>query len=324
MTSKLKRDRKLRWIPLDRVIPNENNPRSKQHFKKEELLALRASIEEHGILEPILVQPYRDGPRDDRFMIVEGERRFHVARELGLKEMPAIIANKLEDHDQLVVMFNVHSNRRGWEKAEELNAIRLLRDRNGHKSDAEMARELGISLATYRDRLQVLGMGEDVVTDIAREKYDYSSALRINQVTSSLEKKRPDLVKELGGPKAIQIKLLEKAKTRKGISQELVEAKKDLSDVVDVPDEVVKTYITKPSVGLREVRRQQGSLAERRKAEALARDLLRIEREIRDFDVNLEDVPNLRPLRQALGALIDAAGELETRVVEALLADEKE
>jgi ParB/RepB/Spo0J family partition protein len=284
---------------------------------------LRASIQEHGILEPVLVQPYRDGPRDDRYKLIEGERRYTVAKELGLREIPAIISNRLGDHDQLVVMFNVHSNRKGWEKAEELNAIRLLRERNGHKTDAEMAQELGISLATYRNRLQVLGMGDDIVTDIAREKYDYSSALRINEVTSSLEKKRPELVKELGGTKAVQSKLLEKAAVRKGISQELVEAKKDLSDVIDVPDSVVRTYIANPKASLREVRRQESSLTERRKVESLARELVRMEREIRDFDVELEDVPNLRHLRRALGSLIDAAGELETRVVDVLMADDK-
>jgi len=318
----LTRNRKMEYIPLEKIVPNENNPRAKHHFEAEELLSLRQSIQEHGVLEPILVQPYRDGPKDDRFLLIEGERRYTVAKALGLKEMPAVIGGKLDDHDQLVVMFNVHSNRRGWEMAEQLRAIRDLRKRNGTRSDDDMAQSLGMSLATYRDRLRVLAMGDQVVTDIATDKLDYSSALRVGQVASSLGKARPKVVKKLGGPKQVQKKLLEKAKQGSGgISQELVEAKKDLSDVIQVPDAAVEKYIEEPEAKLRDVRRAQDSLEERRKTEGLSRNLRRTEKEIEAFDVDLEEVPNLRELRAALGQLIDAAQDLEGLVLNVLLAE---
>lgn len=320
MSPKLKRDRKLDWIPVERIIPNENNPRHKAHFTKDELLPLRASIAEHGVLEPVLVQPYRDGPRDDRFLLLEGERRYTVCKDLGLKEMPAIITERLDDHDQLLVMYHVHTQRRGWEMAEQLRTIQELIERNGKKSEEEMAKELGMSLATLKDRLRVLGMGKDVVVDIAKDALDYSSALRVGQVTSSLEKKRPDLVKKLGGAADVQKQLLDKARERGGISQELVEVKKDLGDVGEVPDAAVEKYITEPKAKLRDVRKEQESLVERRQAEGLARDLRRMEGEIRDFDVKLEDVPNLESLRDAVGSLMDAAQDLEARVVDAMLA----
>lgn len=313
------KNRKMKHVPVRQIVPNENNPRAKHHFEPGELLSLRQSIEEHGVLEPILVQPFRDGA-GDRFLLIEGERRYTVAKELGLDEIPAVIGEKLDDHDQLVVMFNVHSNRRGWEMAEQLRAIRDLKERNGDRSDEDMARDLGMSLATFKDRLRVLSMGDQVVSDIATEKLDYSSALRVGQVASSLSRTRPKVVKKLGGSRQVQEKLLEKAKGRGGISQELVEAKKDLTDVVSVSDEVVEKYISTPEAKLREVRRQQGSLEERRKTEGLSRNLRRAKKEIEAFDVDLEDVPNLRELRTALAQLVDAAQELEQDVVEAVLA----
>jgi hypothetical protein len=61
-------------------------------------------------------------------------------------------------------------------------------------------------------------------------------------------------------------------------------------------------------------------LEERRKTEGLARNLRRTSKEIEAFDVDLEEVPNLRELRAALGQLIDAAQNLEQDVVQALLA----
>lgn len=323
MSPKLKRDRQLQWIPLDRIIPNENNPRTKRHFTKDELLSLRASIKAHGMLEPILVQPYRDGPRDDRFLLLEGERRYTVATDLGHKEVPAIITSKLDDHDQLLVMYHVHTQRRGWEMAEQLRTIKDLLDQNGQKSESDMAAELGMSVATFRNRLSVLSMGAEVVADIGADKLDYSSALRINEVTTSLKKNRPKMVETIGGEKAVERNLLEKARERKGISQELVEAKRDLADTAEVPDTVVEKYITEPKVTLREVRKDQGSLEERREAERMSRDLRRIHKEIEAFDTKLEEVPNLRQLRAALGGLVDAAQDLELRIVEAINAGER-
>lgn len=314
----------MKWIPIEKVIPNEKNPRNKGHFRSEELGSLKRSIQTHGVLQPILVQPYRDGAKDDRFLLIEGERRFSAARELGMQEMPAIIGKKQNDHDQLVTMWNVHTQHRGWEMAEQLRTIKELMERNGGKDELDVAEELGMTVATLRNRLKVLEMGDDVIADIATDRIEYSSALRAGEVASSLTKKRPELVKKLGGTKKIESKLLDKAKSRgKGISQELVEAKKDLGDVKSVPDTVVEKYISKPDAKLQEVRREQASLEERRKTESLARDLRRTSKDIKSYDLDLENVPNLRELRTAVSSLIDAAQALEERVVDALIsADE--
>lgn len=318
------RNSKLKWIEMEKIVPNEKNPRSKRHFSKEELLTLRQSVETHGVLQPILVQPYRDGPRDDRYLLIEGERRFSVARDLKIKEIPAIIGEKMDDHDQLVAMYHVHTQHRGWEMAEQLRTIKELIERSGDKTDEEMAKELGMTVATFKNRLRVLNMGDDVVADIATDKVEYSSALRAGEVAASLDKKRPELVAKMGGQEAVQRKLLDKAKSRgKGISQELVEAKKDLADVRSVPDRVVEKYIDEPKTKLRDVRQEQASLSERRKAESLARDLRRTSKDIAAFEVDLDAVPNLRELRMALSTLVNSAQDLEAKVVEALLsADE--
>jgi ParB/RepB/Spo0J family partition protein len=258
------------------------------------------------------------------YVILEGQRRWTTAKLEGIKEIPCIVVNRMDEHDQVVVMFNVHANRRGWQMAEELTAIKELIEKNGHRSEEEMATELGVSLATFKDRLRVLRMGEEVVSDIAKGSIDYSSALRTDEVTDTLRKKRPELVDKLGGEKAIERKLLRKAKVRKGISQELVTARKDLGDTQNVPDDLVKEYIQRPEVSMREVLRRKESLAEQRKIEALIKDLRRLEREIRLFNVDLEVAPNLRELRRALSGHIDAAQALEERVFEALLRKEDE
>src|SRR4051812_47533018 len=94
------RNRELLWIPRDKIIKNERNPRQKASFSVENLAPLQASIEEHGILEPLMTQNYDD----DMYLLLEGERRWTVAGNLGIKEVPAIVVNRLDEHDQVVTM----------------------------------------------------------------------------------------------------------------------------------------------------------------------------------------------------------------------------
>jgi ParB/RepB/Spo0J family partition protein len=312
----VKRDRELKWLALEKIIKNERNPRQKASFVTEQLAPLQLSIEEHGILEPLMVQPYDD----DMYLLLEGERRWTVAKSLGIKEVPAVIVNRQDEHEQVVLMFNIHHQRKGWEMAEELTAVRELKERNGHLSDDELAKKLGISAATLRDRLQVLAMGDEVIADIAKDKLDYSSALRSDQLARSLARKRPNVTEKMGGEAAIRRNLLTKAKKRArgGISQELVEARKDLVDEEAMPDELVAEYLAKPDVKLKEVRRRTESLEERRKVEDLSREMRRVEREITLFRIDLEAAPNLRELRNSLASLISAAQNLEQRVTDAI------
>lgn len=306
--------RDLKWIPVNKIIQNEKNPRDKIHFTEEELAALRHSISTHGVLQPVIVRPYDD----DMFLLIDGERRLTSAKQLGkVKELPAIVVNKMSDHDEVVVMYNVHTQHKGWEKADELRALKELMERDGNQSDKALAAELGMTITTLRDRKNVLAMGDDVVARIGRDDIDYSSAMRIAQVASALEKRRPQLTEELGGKQGLTRKLLTKAKVRKGISQELVELKPDLADVDEVSDEAVRAYISKPEATKQHLRKHVTSLEEKRKVEGLARELRRWEREIRTFRIDLEATPNLRELRKGLASLIEAAQALEVRVVEA-------
>ncbi len=323
-TTSVKRNRELRWIPLEKIIKNERNPRQKASFSLESLASLRASVEEHGILEPLMVQDYDD----DLYLLIEGERRWTVGGQLGIKEVPAIVVNRQDEHEQVTIMFNIHHQRKGWEMAEELTAIRELKERNGHLSEEELAKKLGISTATLRDRLQVLALGDEVITDIARDKLDYSSALRSDQIAKSLARRRPDVTEKLGGEAGVRKQLLAKARSRRpdggrgGIGQELVEARKDLVDPEAMPDELVEEYLTKPDAKLRDVRKRAQSLEERRKVEGLTREVRRLEREMTLFRIDLEAAPNLRELRNALASLMTAAQNLERRVSDAIHSQE--
>ncbi|MBI3671102.1 MAG: ParB/RepB/Spo0J family partition protein [Acidobacteria bacterium] len=72
-----------RMIPVDKIRPNPDQPRKTLGDLRE----LSESIKQKGVLEPLLV---RYVPREDSYHIISGERRYHAARAVGLRELPCI------------------------------------------------------------------------------------------------------------------------------------------------------------------------------------------------------------------------------------------
>jgi len=85
-----KKDDKVQNINLSELRPNPYQPR--KVFEKEAIEELKVSIEQHGILQPLIVRKSIKG-----FEIVVGERRYRAAKEAKLKVVPAIVKELTED-----------------------------------------------------------------------------------------------------------------------------------------------------------------------------------------------------------------------------------
>lgn len=81
----------LRQIKLDQIVADPDQPR--KQFNPDELKDLSASISEHGVLQPIIVTPSKDG-----YQIVAGERRFHASKMAGLDKIPALVRTLTDQH----------------------------------------------------------------------------------------------------------------------------------------------------------------------------------------------------------------------------------
>ena len=311
-------DRELKWLPIDSIKPNPKNPRQEASFTEENLSRLRNSMRTHGVLEPLIVIPDSNDPKS--FRLIEGERRYRSAILEGIKELPVVVVSDLDEHSQVVTMFNIHQNRKAWEMAEELAAVKELVERNGQNSDAVLAAELGMGIGTFRERLSVLRMGSTVLDEIATDKVQYSAALRSGQAAATIKKHRPKLVQKMGGSEAVEEFLLDKARTRKrGISAELVHARRDLMDTGNVPDEAVEDYLREPAKGWREVLLSVKPAEDNRKVREMSKRLAEVEREIRAFDPQMLDPKQLSELRRNLVSLMVAGQDLEERIVDTLL-----
>lgn len=78
-------------IDIDKIIPNPFQPR--KHFDQESLSELSASIEKHGLIQPIIVIKKGNG-----YTLIAGERRLRATKLLGKDSIKAIVAN-LEDQN---------------------------------------------------------------------------------------------------------------------------------------------------------------------------------------------------------------------------------
>lgn len=81
----------LRYIKIDEIQPNPDQPR--RSMDEGALQELAASISEHGILQPIVVTPAKQG-----FVIVAGERRWRAAGIAGLTKIPALVRTLTGQH----------------------------------------------------------------------------------------------------------------------------------------------------------------------------------------------------------------------------------
>ena len=104
-----------RMIPVDQIRPNPEQPRKALGDLRE----LTASIQEKGVLEPLLV---RYVPREDCYHIISGERRYHAARAAGIREVPCI-EKMADDAETLEIALIENMQRKDLTPFEEADGL---------------------------------------------------------------------------------------------------------------------------------------------------------------------------------------------------------
>lgn len=140
---------KLLDIPVDKIIPDENQPR--RHFDQRALDELANSIKEFGILQPIVVTRNSN----DTYTIVAGERRWRAGKAAGVKTVPAIVRTlnaqrKLETS----LIENVH--RKDLNVLEIATTYAKLRDQFNLSPEQIGVRVGGRSASTITNTLRLL------------------------------------------------------------------------------------------------------------------------------------------------------------------------
>ena len=97
-------------VPVDAIQRNPRQPREK--FDIDELENLATSVREHGVIQPLIVSPGKNGV----YTLIAGERRLQAARKTGLKTVPVVIRHASDQ--QLLELALIENVQRA-----DLNAI---------------------------------------------------------------------------------------------------------------------------------------------------------------------------------------------------------
>ena len=142
----------IRKLPIEKIVPNMIQPR-KDFIDIEELAE---SIKEKGILEPILVRP-----RDGKFEIIAGERRYRAAKFAGLSEIPCIDYD-IPDNEALELSIIENIQRKDLNIYEQAYSLKSLAEIYGYTHE-DISKKLSRSRVTVSELLRITDLPADVI-----------------------------------------------------------------------------------------------------------------------------------------------------------------
>ena len=148
-------------LKLNDIEPNKNQPR--KTFDDEALSELAASIEKHGVIQPLLVRPLPSGT----YQLVAGERRWRASRMAGLTEVPVVI-KELSDADASALALIENLQREDLDPIEEAEGYKYLMDTYGVTQE-EAAQRVGKSRSAVANLMRLLALPQDVL-ELVRSK----------------------------------------------------------------------------------------------------------------------------------------------------------
>jgi ParB family chromosome partitioning protein len=145
----------LRQLPPDVIVPNPSQPRT--HFDEATLQALAESIEDRGVLQPVLVRARPGGT----YELIAGERRWRAAQIAGLDRIPAIVRSG-DDAASLELALIENMAR------EDLNPVEAARACAALVEELELTREdvgrrVGRSRVSISNLLRLLDLPDEVL-----------------------------------------------------------------------------------------------------------------------------------------------------------------
>jgi ParB family transcriptional regulator, chromosome partitioning protein len=145
---------KLRDVDVSSIRPNPRQPRTS--FDEGSLDELASSIEQLGVLQPLLAREVTSG----EYELVAGERRLRAARKAELAEVPVLLV-EADDRGsmQRALVENVH--REDLNPMEEAEAYRVLLEASAATHD-DLARSVGKSRAAITNSLRLLELPLEV------------------------------------------------------------------------------------------------------------------------------------------------------------------
>ncbi len=164
-------------LKVGEIEPNRAQPR--KEFNDAALAELADSIQQHGVLQPLLVRPLFGGG----YQIVAGERRWRAARMAGITEVPAVI-REMSDSEVMELALIENLQREDLNPLEEAQGYQSLIDTYGFTQE-EVSKTVGKSRPTVTNALRLLNLPKEILNMVNSGKISAGHARTLLSFPSS-------------------------------------------------------------------------------------------------------------------------------------------
>lgn len=141
-------------IEIGQIVPSPDQPR--RHFDENSLKELAASINEFGILQPLVVTRLEQ----NKYSIIAGERRWRASSIAGLKTVPCIVRS-VTDLEKLELALIENVQREDLSPLEQAASVQRLHDQFSMSYEA-ISKKLGKAYSTIANLVRLLGLPENM------------------------------------------------------------------------------------------------------------------------------------------------------------------
>ncbi|MGO4706580.1 ParB/RepB/Spo0J family partition protein [Microvirga sp. 2MCAF38] len=152
----VERGRGQRKVPVEFLRPNPRNPR--KYFEDSELQELAQSIQDRGIIQPIVVRPMPNLP--DAYEIVAGERRWRASQLVGLHEVPVVIV-EIDDKTSLEFAILENVQRTDLNPVEEAQGYSRLMEEFSYTQD-NLSKIIGKSRSHIANMMRLMDLPDSI------------------------------------------------------------------------------------------------------------------------------------------------------------------
>lgn len=225
----------ISYVNINDIKPNSNQPR--KTFDEEKLRELASSIEEHGLIQPIVLRRMKKG-----YEIVAGERRWRAARIIGIKEIPCIV-KELTDEENMLLAIIENMQREDLNPIEEAEGINQMIDTYGLTQE-QVSKSVGKSRPYIANSLRLLKLTAQVRDYVSQGDLSAGHARALAVIT---DENRQIALAEMAIREGLSVRQIEKlAKENKtGRAKAKARPKTKNADVIRVEEDLKEVLGTK-------------------------------------------------------------------------------
>lgn len=182
-----KGSKRLVEVNVASIHPNPYQPRAT--FDEESIAELAQSIQQVGLLQPLLVRKVDDG-----YELVAGERRLRAVTSLGMGKVACIVQQDIEDESSAMMALIENLQREDLHYLEEAQCYQKLLETYGLTQE-ELANRLGKSQSSIANKLRLLKLSDEVKAAMTEKRLSERHARALLKLTD--DKQRLDAVERI-------------------------------------------------------------------------------------------------------------------------------